>query len=117
MAEKEQNFLQELGQRIARLRKAQSLTQARLAELLQISQQLVAFYEQGHRRVPIDVLPELARILGVPVEELLGNTNGSAKRGPTPLLQRQLEQLSRLPRAKQRVVNEILTGILQQANR
>lgn len=37
------------------------------------------------------------------------------KRGPTPKLQRQLERLSRLPKAKQKFVSEMLDTVLQQA--
>jgi hypothetical protein len=40
---------------------------------------------------------------------------GVAKRGPTPKLQRQLERLSRLPKAKQKFVSEMLDTVLQQA--
>jgi hypothetical protein len=51
----------------------------------------------------------------VTVEELLGQANGITKRGPTPKLQRQLERLSRLPKAKQKFVSEMLDTVLQQA--
>ena len=37
------------------------------------------------------------------------------RRGPTPKLQQQVERLSRLPRTKQRVVIEMLEGLLAQA--
>jgi hypothetical protein len=40
-----------------------------------------------------------------------------AKRGPTPKLQQQVERLSRLPQAKQRVVMEMLEGFLNQTAR
>jgi len=39
------------------------------------------------------------------------------KRGPAPKVQQQLEQLARLPKAKQRVVSEVLDSLLSQANR
>jgi len=51
----------------------------------------------------------------VTVEALLGQTNEATKRGPTPKLQRQLERPSRLPKAKQKFVSEILATMLQQA--
>jgi transcriptional regulator with XRE-family HTH domain len=118
MAEQSTKFLHGLGQRMLELRKEQGLTQGQLAELLSISQQLMAFYEKGQRRVPIDLLPKVARLLGVSVEELLGLTTAATpKRGPTPKLQQQLERLSRLPHAKQRFVSEMLEMVLQQASR
>lgn len=115
MAGKGQKFFEELGQRVRDLRKEQDLTQAQLADLLGISQQLVALYERGQHRMPLDLLPEVARLLGVSVEEVLGVTPQSARRGPTPKLQQQLDRISRLPRAKQRIVMEMLDGVLSQA--
>lgn len=115
MAIKEPKFLQTLGGRMAELRKQQGLSQTQLADLLGISQQLVAFYERGQRRVPIDLLPGVARLLGVSVEELLGLSAGAARRGPTPKFQQQLERINRLPRAKQRFVMEMLDAVLTQA--
>jgi transcriptional regulator with XRE-family HTH domain len=108
-------FFRDLGVRLAQLRKAQGLTQIQLADLLQVSQQQVASYEVGRRRIPISMLPTLAKIFGTSLESLLGVTTAFTKRGPTPLLQQQLERLNRLPRAKQRVVSEMLTGLLQQS--
>lgn len=109
-------FYQALGQRIASLRKALNLTQQQLADTLGISQQTLAHYEVGRLRVAVAMLPALAKMLSVSVEELVGEapkrTNG--KRGPTPKLQRQLEQIGQLPRAKQRFVMDMLDTVLQQ---
>ena len=113
----DRTFLRALGQRVAERRKAQGLTQAELATRLGISQQLVASYEGGRRRLPVALLPTLAQHLAVSVEALLGLTNGGSKRGPTPKFQRHLEQLRRLPRARQRFVLDMLETVLQQARR
>lgn len=117
MAVGDRKFLQELGQRVAELRKGQGLTQAALAARLGISQQLMASYEGGRRRLPVVLLPVLAQHLAVSVEGLLGLSNGTRKRGPVPKFQRQLEQLSRLPRAKQRFVLDMLDTVLQRTSR
>ncbi|MGH8050191.1 MAG: hypothetical protein ACREPB_05975 [Arenimonas sp.] len=48
----------------------------------------------------------------------MGDTQASArKRGPAPKLQQQLEQLSRLPRARQKLISEVLDSMLAQAER
>lgn len=112
MPERDWKFFKELGQRVAQLRKEQGLTQVQLAEMLSISQQLVAAYEVGRRRIPVSMLPALADVLAVSVEDLLGKNNKALKRGPTPKLQRQLERVSRLPRSKQRFVMEMLDTVL-----
>ena len=83
-----------------------------------MSQQTVASWEVGRRGIPVSNLPLLARALGVSVEALIGEKTPRAKRGPpTPKLQQQVERLSRLPQAKQRVVMEMLEGFLNQAAR
>jgi hypothetical protein len=64
-------------------------------------------------------VPKLAALFAVSTDALLGvadaNTGSRAgKRGPTPKLQRQLERLSRLPKAQQHVVLAMLDGVLLQ---
>ena len=43
--------------------------------------------------------------------------NGAGKRGPTPLLQKQIERLNRLPKTQQKVVLKMLDGVLSQTSR
>lgn len=108
-------FLLQLGARIARLRKEQGITQVQLAEQLGVSQQTVTAYESGKRRVPISHLPRLAALLGVSIEELIGEEPKPAKRGPVPKLQRQIERIAALPKPQQRFVMQMLDTVLQQA--
>lgn len=118
MTPDEATFFRQLGQRIAERRKAQDLTQAQLGELVCVTQQQIASFEIGRRRIPVSTLPLLAKALGVSVEALIeGKSKPAAKRGPAPKLQQQLEQLQALPRAKQRLVSEVLDSLLAQASR
>ena len=117
MPANEEQFFKALGARIAELRKEQGLSQQALADQLEIPQQTYANYEVARARIPASMLPDLARIFGVGVDELLGLRNGSGKRGPTPKFQKQLERIAQLPRAQQRVVMQMLDGVLSQASR
>lgn len=110
-------FFRLLGSRIAQRRKAQELTHAELGELVGVTQQQIASFETGRRRMPISTLPLLAKALGVSIEELVGEAPKRGKRGPAPKLQQQLEQLQALPLAKQRLVSEVLDSLLAQAGR
>jgi len=113
MKTKDENvFSKELGERIASARKAQHRTQQEVAGHLGIAQATVAHYEAGRMRIPTFYLPALAEILGLTVDELLGQNVKSGKRGPTPKLLKQLERISQLPRIKQQVVMEMLDGFL-----
>jgi len=118
MSQEEKRFFRELGERIAQLRKEQGLTQQQLADAIGTTQQQVASYEVARLRVPVSMLPRLARALGVSLEVLVGeDQRPAAKRGPTPKLQQQLERLSALPKPKQRAVMEVLEAMLAQASR
>lgn len=115
MAPDEQQFLKALGTRITQLRKEQGLSQQSVADSLGVAQQTYAHYEVGRVRMPVSLLPEIAALFGVSTDELLiGGKIGTGKRGPTPKLQQQIQRLSLLPKAKQKVVMEMLEGVLSQ---
>lgn len=69
-------------------------------------------FENGIRKIPASMLPKLAEIFAVPVDELLGIENTAAKRGPIPKLQQQIEKISALPKTKQRFVMEMLDTVI-----
>jgi len=115
MTEEDKAFYAQLGKRVAKLRKEQGLTQVQLAKILGISQQLMAAYEAGQRKVPASMIPKLSRLFEASCEELLGVKDPPAKRGPTPAIQRQVEQIRQLPRTKQRFVMEMLEAVIRQS--
>jgi transcriptional regulator with XRE-family HTH domain len=118
MTNDEQQFFKELGSRIAQLRRDAGLSQQAVADALDIAQQTYANYEVARARPAVSMLPTLAQLFGISVDELLGlHKSGTAKRGPTPLLQKQIERLSQLPKAQQKVVLKMLDGVLNQSSR
>lgn len=68
-----------LGRRIARLRLAKTATQERLAKELNVSPQAVSKWENDMNYPDISLLPDLARFLGVSVDELLSGANASTQ--------------------------------------
>ncbi len=117
MAAKEKAFYEQLGRRIAEARKAAGVTQVELAQVLGIAQQTMAHYEGGVSRIAVGMLRTVAKTLSVSIEELIGDDPKPAKRGPTPKLQQQIERLQQLPKPTQKVVMEMLDGLLAQAAR
>ena len=77
----------------------------------------MAHYEGGTVRIPVETLAQLAQHLNTSVETLIGTpaARSANKRGPAPKLQQQLEQVSRLPKAQQKFVSQMLDTVLQQA--
>jgi len=73
-------------------------------------------YEVGRRRIPVSALPLVARTLSVSLDELFGESEqrGRAKRGPAPKWEQQIEAISKLPRAQQRFVSQMLQTVLTQ---
>jgi transcriptional regulator with XRE-family HTH domain len=108
-----------LGARIARLRRDLGMTQAELAERLGVTQPAVSDYENGDIRLPADVVVEIARIVGVSTDELLG-LKGSAPgaRAPSPRnsrLYRRLQDIEKLPRRDQQALLRTIEAFLSKA--
>ncbi len=109
----ERVFFVELGAHIAQRRKDSQMTQVQLAETRCVSQPTMNFYELGQRRIPVSALLTRARSPGAGLAELLGKS-ATKKRGPAPKRQQQVEHLSLLPKAQQRVMMQVLDGVLAQ---
>lgn len=117
ISSEEQVFMIELGKRITTLRKEVGLTQAQLAQELNVSQQAVQSWEAGRRRIQIAVLPTVAKQLSVSLDTLLDEDveHLPRKRGPASRLEQQIQMISQLPKGKQKFVSEMLDAIIIQA--
>ena len=116
MTQDEKEYFKVLGSRVAQLRHDQNLTQVQLAEALGISQQMVASYEVGRRRIPVSMLQSLAQALSVDIDDLLGDAaKARAKRGPAPVLARHIERINALPKTQQKFVMQMIEMALAQA--
>ena len=65
----------EFAERLKILRKQVKLTQAQIAEKLNISQQAYASWERGVKRPTQDNLVKIAQVLNVTVDYLVGNSD------------------------------------------
>lgn len=72
-----------IGLRIAVLRRAAGMSQAQLAQKLQISASAVGMYEQGRREPSAEILVELAKIFGVSTDYLLTGKQESGQKEAT----------------------------------
>ncbi|GGD58352.1 helix-turn-helix domain-containing protein [Paenibacillus nasutitermitis] len=73
--------VRKIGAFISELRKSKNLTQAELAQLLNVSHQAVSKWERGESLPDIGLLPLTAKVLELTVDELL-----SGERIPAPVL-------------------------------
>jgi transcriptional regulator with XRE-family HTH domain len=105
--------------RLAALRKAAGLSQTELAEAIDVSQQTIAYWETSPVPPRSDVLPKMAKALGVRVEDILGDgpTNAVRQPGPVGEVQRTFEEVRKLPRKQQRKVIEMVQALVDQYKR
>jgi len=117
MQSNDDDFCKALGQRIAHLRKDRGLTQVQLAAQLGVIQQTLSHYESGRLRVPLVQLPRLAEIFELTLDELLTGQPAShqpGKRGPVSRVQQQLMAITAMPKAKQRIVSQVIDALIAQ---
>lgn len=107
---------EQIGRRLARLRKAQGMTQLELASSVRLSQQLIAEYEAGRKNIPVWRLINMAEAMGIEPRLLIeGDENHKAygRRGPPSKLQRQVERIERLPPSQQKSIMQVLDMALK----
>jgi len=102
------------GKRLARLRQAAGYSQRDLATEIGISQRMVVYYEKQCERIPIHLLPLLAKALGVTADQLLGleKTKDNGKSRDTRLWRR-FSQVEKLPSAQRKQITQILDAFLE----
>lgn len=104
--------------RLVALRKTAGLSQAELADAVGVSPKTIAYWETTATPPRSDVLPQLARALGVRVEAILGDRQQEIRRpGPVGKLQRVFEQAVALPRREQELVAKFVATLVEQHQR
>jgi transcriptional regulator with XRE-family HTH domain len=111
------NSAETLGTRLARLRKAAGLTQVQLAEKLGTTQTLISEYELDNRRIHAARLSQIAQLLHVSVDELLGHKPSKANGASSLKLVRRLKAIEALPPQRQKLVLQTLDALLRDSQR
>lgn len=108
----------DFGERLAALRKAAGFTQVELAAELGISQRMVAYYESPQAAPPAHLLPTIANVLGVSIDELFGR-NGKrrlVKQDGDSRLRRRLLAIEKLEPAEKRQVLQLLDAFIERGH-
>jgi transcriptional regulator with XRE-family HTH domain len=105
----------EFGARLHAAREAKGLSQAQVADKLGIAQQSYAAWERRDVALRADQLQQLADVLGVGVDQLLGQAPKPARAaGPVGRLRQVFESASKLPRHQQAKVAEFVEAFVAQ---
>jgi transcriptional regulator with XRE-family HTH domain len=107
------------GARLLALRQAAGLSQAELARLIGENQQNIALWEQSEKPPRSDVLPKIAKALGVTVEVLLNVDLPAQPRRPGPAgkVHKVFEEVSKLPRRQQDKIVDVVSAIVEDYKR
>jgi len=108
------------GARLLALRQSAGLTQTELAKHLKVPQGNIAFWEWSEKPPRGEVLPAMAKALGVRVDELLVDADDQriARRpGPVGKLQLAFVVASSLPRRQQELVTEFVLTLAEKHKR
>ena len=107
-----------IGARIARFRREKGMTQVELATALEVSQPVVSDYENDVIKLSGETIIQLARILGVSADELLGMAKAPASGVPVKnrRLYRQLQNIEKLPKRDQQALLRTIDAFLAKAS-
>ena len=103
------------GQQLAFFRKRKGITQSELARAMGMTRKAIDYYERRATNPNLDFIQRAAKILDVPIAELLGEQPPSERHhpGPKSTLQRRLEEIQTLPRSKQNAILQVLDMALK----
>lgn len=106
------------GTRLAKIRGSKGLTQKELGEKIGISQRMVAYYESQTEHPPATLLPSIAKVLKISLDELLGIKNIKIKESATSLRsQSKLKIIDKLaPKHRKAVIDYASALLLKQQN-
>lgn len=95
----------EHGLRLARFRKAAGLSQKELADRIGVAQPIISRYEKGQRKLYDDMLAELAAVLEITPNDILGITSSKTRDAEAASLSKRmvtrLKKIEQLPRRAQ----------------
>jgi transcriptional regulator with XRE-family HTH domain len=107
------NSSETIGQRIARYRKTQGLTQQQLADSIGIDQNLVSDYERGMIRLYDEMVGRFALALNVSADELLGLKANSELPDVSLRIARRFQEIEKLPDTKRKHVLRAIDDLLK----
>ena len=114
MPKREKRTLVDFGSKLTQLRKEAGLTQLELADEIGVSRRMIAYYEGESQHPPASLLPDLAQVLGVTTDELLGVAPLQRKSpSPSNRLLRRLQQIEKLKARERRQLLRIVDTFLE----
>lgn len=110
-----------ISENIKRLRKKHGWTQKDLAANLKTTQKVICDYESQNSKPPIERLPEIAKVFGVSIDELLGvkeirELDEMPRKHGNSRLSKIQDEFRMLSPAEQRAIRKQIRGLVIQKN-
>ena len=116
MSRKKRNNVPVFGKKLTDLRKGLHLTQSDLAEKVGITKEMINYLENRAQNPTLDQIRKFADFFNVPADELIyGDSDKRRKPGPNSNLEKQIAHLQKLPKSTQKIVSNMIDGILKTA--
>jgi len=111
---KKKSTIIDFGKNLASIRKSSGLTQQQLADMIDVSRRVIAYYEGETKYPPAHLIVPLSKALKVTTDELLGvkalKNNGGK---PDLKIQRRMKKIQELPSAQQQFVLKAIDSHLK----
>jgi len=104
------------GARLVAMRKAAGYTQQELAQEIDVSRRMIAYYEGETQHPPTTILPRLAQALGISADDLLNGDGRQKAARPEPVntrLRRKLQMIERLGSKEKRQAMQLLDMFIE----
>jgi transcriptional regulator with XRE-family HTH domain len=102
-----------MGDKISEARRQIGMTQIEFAEILGVSQQLVTCWEKDSNYPTSEKLPEISKVLGLAVDELLGiKESRHSKKGPQSQVEKSFAKVAKLPKRQQSKILAVVDTML-----
>ena len=103
------------GQRLRRLREAAGLSQRELADRIGLHHSNIGYWERSGNLPRSDVLAPMAKILGVSVDDILGErVRASRATKPSGRARLAFDAVSQLPKRQQQKIVEVVEAFVAQ---
>ena len=101
------------GKRLSQFRISAGLSLKEFAEAVGISARMAVYYEKYAKRPPTEKLNTMAKVLKIPVNELLGLTSERKKTGApkNAFLQKKLLIVEKFPKEDQKTILKMIDAI------
>jgi transcriptional regulator with XRE-family HTH domain len=107
----------EFGEKLRSIRTSKGITQYQLADLMNISQRMIAHYENQSKRPPLDKIKSFANALNVAIEELTGSGEISReqkkKEEVSYSIMKRVKVVEQLPLRDQRAIFRLINSLAE----